>query len=197
MPNSKPDASAAHPKAASPTALVQESAQQIWLAGLGAFAKAQEEGTKAFQSLVKEGLSLQRQTKVAAEMKLAEASSRIGSLAGVTTGLTAGLSSLGAQAAQPWDRLEGIFEARVAKALAPLGLPSRGDFEALKAAVAALQERLVALEMPAGRPTRKAATSAKATPKAKGVSSPAKPAKPVSSVKTARAVKTGKTRPVA
>ena len=53
--------------------LVQESAQQIWLAGLGAFAKAQEEGSKAFQSLVKEGMSLQSQTKAAAEEKLAEA----------------------------------------------------------------------------------------------------------------------------
>ena len=41
---------------------IKESAQQIWLAGLGAFAKAQEEGGKAFESLVKEGLTIQRKT---------------------------------------------------------------------------------------------------------------------------------------
>ena len=34
---------------------VKDSAQQIWLAGLGAFAKAQEEGSKVFDALVKEG----------------------------------------------------------------------------------------------------------------------------------------------
>ena len=32
---------------------VKESAQQIWLAGLGAFSKAQSEGGKVFQALVK------------------------------------------------------------------------------------------------------------------------------------------------
>ena len=37
---------------------VRDSAQQIWLAGLGAFSKAQEEGGKVFETLVKEGLSL-------------------------------------------------------------------------------------------------------------------------------------------
>lgn len=34
---------------------VKDSAQQIWLAGLGAFVKAQAEGMKAFNTLVKEG----------------------------------------------------------------------------------------------------------------------------------------------
>src|SRR5688572_14042792 len=46
---------------------VRESAQQIWLAGLGAFSKAQEEGGKVFQALVKEGVSLQRRTQETAE----------------------------------------------------------------------------------------------------------------------------------
>ena len=49
---------------------VKESAQQIWLAGMGAFSKAQEEGTKVFESLVKEGLSMQRKTQSAAEDKI-------------------------------------------------------------------------------------------------------------------------------
>ncbi len=107
------------------TGLVQESAQQIWLAGLGAFAKAQEEGSKVFQGLVKEGLDLQRQTKAAAEEKLAEAS---------------------AKAAQPWDKLESIFEERVAKALKHLGVPSLAEFEALQAEVAALKKQVATLK---------------------------------------------------
>ena len=56
---------------------VKESAQQIWLAGLGAFSKAQEEGTKVFESLVKEGLSMQRKTQSAAEDNISEATSRM------------------------------------------------------------------------------------------------------------------------
>ena len=44
---------------------VRESAQQIWQAGLGAFAKAQGEGGKVFESLVREGVSLHvRETAV-------------------------------------------------------------------------------------------------------------------------------------
>ncbi|HAS52088.1 MAG TPA: hypothetical protein DCS21_10250, partial [Gammaproteobacteria bacterium] len=34
---------------------IRESASRIWLAGLGAVAKTQEEGEKLFQSLVEEG----------------------------------------------------------------------------------------------------------------------------------------------
>ena len=140
--------------------LVQDSAQQIWLAGLGAFAKAQEEGSKAFQGLVKEGLSLQRQTKAAAEEKLAEASRKFSSLAEATTGLSSGmsasLSSLGARAAQPWDKLESIFEERVAKALAHLGTPSAADMAALLAEVAALKRQVAALSG-AAQPSKRVA----------------------------------------
>jgi len=34
---------------------IRDSANQIWLAGLGTFAKAQKEGGKIFEALVKEG----------------------------------------------------------------------------------------------------------------------------------------------
>jgi Poly(hydroxyalcanoate) granule associated protein (phasin) len=38
---------------------VMESASQIWLAGLGAFSKAQKEGVKMFGALVAEGEKVQ------------------------------------------------------------------------------------------------------------------------------------------
>jgi poly(hydroxyalkanoate) granule-associated protein len=56
---------------------VKDSAQQIWLAGLGAFSKAQEEGGKVFEALVKEGLTIQRKTQAVAEEKISEATSRM------------------------------------------------------------------------------------------------------------------------
>ena len=160
--------------------LVQDSAQQIWLAGLGAFAKAQEEGTKAFQGLVKEGLSLQRQTKAAAEEKLAEASRKLSTLAEVTTGLTsgmgAGLSSLGAKAAQPWDKLESIFEERVAKALAQLGIPSAAELAALHVEVQALKQQVATLK-PAKTATKTKAKVATQVAAKKATKAPAKKAK--------------------
>ena len=103
-------------------------ATQIWLAGLGAFSKAQEEGGKVFEALVKEGLTIQRKTQAVAEEKITEATSRVTTMA----------SDIGSKAQGQWDKLENIFEDRVAKALAKLGVPSARDLEALSARVDAL-----------------------------------------------------------
>jgi poly(hydroxyalkanoate) granule-associated protein len=109
---------------------VQQSAQQIWLAGLGAFAKAQEEGGRMFKTLVQEGLALQRSTQSAAQAHLDEAAQRMGTLA----------SGLGMRAAGPWDRLEGIFEERVAKALQRLGVPTADEVQALRERIETLEK---------------------------------------------------------
>lgn len=107
---------------------VKDSAQQIWLAGLGAFSKAQEEGGKVFEALVKEGLTIQRKTQAVAEEKITEATSRVTTMA----------SDIGSKAQGQWDKLENIFEDRVAKALSKLGVPSARDLEALSARIDAL-----------------------------------------------------------
>ena len=77
---------------------VKESAQQIWLAGLGAFSKAQAEGGKVFEALVKEGTSMQRKTQSVAEEKISAVTSRMSNMAGDVT----------AKAGQQWDKLESI-----------------------------------------------------------------------------------------
>ncbi len=123
---------------------VKDSAQQIWQAGLGAFAKAQAEGTKAFEALVKEGTTLQRKTQAAAEEKLSEATSRMTAMAGGITSKATG----------QWDKLESIFEERVAKALKKLGVPSSKDIDGLNARIDALGRRAAA-------PVRKAPAAAK------------------------------------
>lgn len=143
---------------------VKDSAQQIWQAGLGAFNKAQAEGSKAFEALVKEGITLQRKTQSAAEEKLSEATHRMSSMAN-------GISS---KATGQWDKLESIFEERVAKALNKLGVPSAKDVSALIARIDALNDsvrKLSAKSAPpkapakaAAKPARKAA--AKAVPRA-------------------------------
>ena len=104
---------------------VKDSAHQIWQAGLGAIAKAQAEGTKALESLVKEGTSMQRKTQAAAEEKISEATSRMTAMAG----------DISNKASGQWDKLENIFEDRVAKALNKLGVPSAKDVSALIARI--------------------------------------------------------------
>jgi poly(hydroxyalkanoate) granule-associated protein len=96
---------------------VKDSAHQIWLAGLGAFAKAQEEGNKVFDALVKEGETIQKKTRKVADEKVA---------------LVAG------KAGGTWDRLEHVFEDRVAKALGSLGVPAKKDIDKLSKRVAEL-----------------------------------------------------------
>jgi poly(hydroxyalkanoate) granule-associated protein len=100
---------------------VKDSAQQIWLAGMGAFAKAQEEGTKVFEALVKEGMSLQKKTQGIAEEKISEVTGKMSAMAGTVT----------AKAGQNWDKLEAIFEQRTAKAMNKLGVPTAKDVDAL------------------------------------------------------------------
>ena len=73
-----PEVSAKHSALASS---VKDSAQQIWLAGMGAFSKAQEEGTKVFEALVKEGMSLQKKTQAVAEEKLGEVTGKMSAMA--------------------------------------------------------------------------------------------------------------------
>lgn len=114
---------------------VKESAQQIWLAGLGAFSKAQEEGGKVFEALVKEGVTLQRRTQSVAEGKLAEATSRMTSMA----------NDLSTKASGQWDKLETIFEERVSRALQKLGVPTAREIDALTRRVEELNRTVAAL----------------------------------------------------
>lgn len=160
---------------------VKDSAQQIWLAGLGAFSKAQEEGGKVFEALVKEGLTIQRKTQAVAEEKITEATSRVTTMA----------SDIGSKAQGQWDKLENIFEDRVAKALAKLGVPSARDLEALSARVDALAKRskaapAKAATKPAAKAPAKKAAAKKAAP-AKAAAKPAAkaPAKKAAAKKTA------------
>ena len=96
---------------------IKESAQQIWLAGLGAFAKAQEGGSKVFDTLVKEGESIQLKTRTLTDAKIAK-------VAGAAAGT--------------WDRLEQAFEDRVARSLSSLGVPNKEDIDALSGRLAEL-----------------------------------------------------------
>jgi poly(hydroxyalkanoate) granule-associated protein len=135
---------------------VKESASQIWLAGLGAFAKAQEEGGKVYEALVKEGLSIQRKTQAAAEEKISEATSKMANMA----------TDISSKASGQWDKLENIFEERVAKALNKLGVPSAKDIDVLVARIDELNRSVAKFSAKApAAPRSKATAGAKAPAK--------------------------------
>lgn len=136
---------------------VKESAQQIWLAGLGAFAKAQEEGNKVFDALVKEGESIQSKTRKMTDEKMAQVAGK---------------------AAGTWDRLEQVFEDRVARSLGSLGVPSKKDIEKLSKRVAELTAVVQGLTEAKAKAVVKPASKVVAKPVAP--KAPVKPAaKPV------------------
>lgn len=142
---------------------VKDSAQQIWQAGLGAFTKAQTEGTKAFEALVKEGVNFQRKTQSAAEDKINEATQKMTSMA----------TDISSKASGQWDKLESIFEDRVAKVLNKMGVPSAKDINALIARIDALNASVQKLTPKA--PAKTAAKPAAKAPAAPAVKAEAKP----------------------
>jgi poly(hydroxyalkanoate) granule-associated protein len=116
-------------------AAVKESAQEIWLAGLGAFSKAQEEGQKVFKALVREGSSLQHRTMKVTEDKVNDVTSTV-------TKVAAGFQR---QANGTWDKLESVFEARVERALTRLGVPTSKEINTLAARVEELTRNVANL----------------------------------------------------
>lgn len=142
---------------------VRASMQQIWLAGLGAFSKAQEEGGRVFETLVQDGVALQRKTQAAAESKLAAVSAQVSQQ---MADVGQKVEEVSAQAANQWDRLGNLFEQRVAAALGSLGVPQAGEVQALAAEVAQLRAEVAALRAAAAQPAR--SRSAAASPATAG-----------------------------
>ena len=125
------------------------SSHQIWLAGLGAMAQAQAQGSKAIEALVNDGLTFQRKSQEEAQQRFQEATERFTSMA----------QGLGQQAGGRIDKLEHVFEERVARALHRLGMPTLQDIADLQTRVADLEARL------ATAPAKPAKTAARKTPR--------------------------------
>jgi poly(hydroxyalkanoate) granule-associated protein len=129
------------------SAAIRESPRQIWLAGLGAFARAQQEGMKVFDTLVKQGENVEAKTRTAAA----------GAADAARGAAQAKAREMQAMAGETWDKLEQVFENRVARALGRLGVYSASDVEKLTERVDELAEAVNALLKAQGI-TRRGAT---------------------------------------
>ena len=131
---------------------VTQSAQKIWLAGLGAFARARTEGDKLFDVLVEQGKTLRSRSEKAAD----QAMKNVRAQADATLSTAQG----------KWDKLEQVFEDRVSRSLTRLGVLTSKDVDELARQVADLNESVRALMGGAApKRARKAAPRRKAAAK--------------------------------
>jgi poly(hydroxyalkanoate) granule-associated protein len=144
----------AKPAATNIAAPVVDSAREIWLAGLGAFSVAQseggkmiEQGNKLFEKLVSEGMKLEKKTRNVAETTVGDIKDEVESKVGAVR----------KQAVDNWDKLENIFENRVARVLGQLGVPTADEVNKLSARVQTLSRKVTAMSKPPAKPSKAAA----------------------------------------
>lgn len=116
-----------------------EAVNQIWLAGMGALARAQKEGPRAFETMIVEGASLIDKSREQAEDKLREA------IATVQSTVEDRMQGTKEQAAETWDNLEKMFQGRVTKVLQQVGVPTAKEINALTRRVDELNANVLAL----------------------------------------------------
>src|SRR6056297_1070981 len=147
------------------TSTVQDNAHEIWLAGLGAFALAQEAGTslvrrggklinettgpvisesaKLYERLVSEGKKLEGKGRKMAEDAVGGVRSDVeGRVDKVMSDVEGRVGKAREQARTNWDKLEKVFEERVARALSRLGVPTSDEIQELSQRVQELNTRV-------------------------------------------------------
>ena len=107
---------------------IKDSARQIWLAGLGAFNKAEEDTGRFFERQVQEGEQIENRTRGVVEKQLKSVEDRVEGVRERATGT--------------WDKLEHLFDQRVSGALRRLGIYRQEDIMSLQKRVERLETEL-------------------------------------------------------
>jgi poly(hydroxyalkanoate) granule-associated protein len=101
-------------------------ARKVWLAGLGAYSWAGQEGAEYFKELVRVGEQAEEKAKKVIDEKVEAANSEIDSAKNE-------LTSVKGRVEAQLDKIESAFDRRVASALNRIGIPSKHDVETLSA----------------------------------------------------------------
>lgn len=102
---------------------VSKYAHQIWLAGLGAYAKVGKDGVEYFKTLVSEGEELEKQGKDLVSERVDAVSSRVESFK----------DRIQSRSGGRFNKVEEVFDERVASALERMGIPNKKDIDQLSA----------------------------------------------------------------
>ena len=117
---------------------MRDSAQKIWLAGLGAFERAKSEGPRMFEALVEQGKGLRERASEAADQALKTVREQAGEAQG------------------KWDKLEQVFEDRVSRSLNRLGVLTSREVGDLSRQVEELNRTVRDMVRGGAKPTAKA-----------------------------------------
>ena len=107
---------------------IKDSARQIWLAGLGAYNKAEEDAGKIFEKLVKEGEEIEHMTRGVVEKRIKVVEDTVEGVKEKANGTI--------------GKLESVFDQRVSKALKKMGIPTRVEIKELESQIAELKKQL-------------------------------------------------------
>ncbi|TBU76877.1 poly(3-hydroxyalkanoate) granule-associated protein PhaI [Pseudomonas daroniae] len=101
-------------------------ARKVWLAGLGVYAKAGQEGLDYLRELIRLGAEAEQRGKKQVNEQVEAANGQI-------DGVKSRVSVVKNKVAARIEKIEQAFDSRVAGALNRLGVPARQDIEALSA----------------------------------------------------------------
>lgn len=166
---------------------VEKYSRQIWLAGLGAYSKISNDGSKLFETLVKDGEKAEKLTKVEAQKQLDDvkntsksAKSRVDDVKDLAVG--------------KWNELEEAVDKRLNSAISRLGVPSRSEVQALHSKVDQLTRQIELLAGAKAKPAASRTVAAKPLVKAAAKPTVKKAAaRPVEASKKPVAANTSKT----
>jgi len=135
-------------------AKVRKSANRIWLAGLGAFALAEQEGGKLFKSLVKKGEALESTGRERFE-EIREGAGAVAEAAKMKIEDATG--DVRERASEAWTRVEREVDHRVATALEKVGVPSKTEISRLTRRIEELTAMVEKQAKPRRAPAKKRA----------------------------------------
>ncbi len=107
---------------------VKDTAHRIWLAGLGALAAAEEEGSKLFSRLVDRGRDVESRGKVEVEKVVDKAKSEF--------------EKAKTKAGSSWEDIGGKVDEAITAALHRLGVPTRDEIHTLTKRVEELNAKI-------------------------------------------------------
>ena len=176
---------------------VEEYSRKIWLAGLGVYSKIDTDGSKLFDTLVKDGEKAEKLAKDAGH-KVAEG------VKSSTSSARSRVEDVKDLALEKWGEFEEAFDKRLNSAITRLGVPSRDEVKALHAKVETLTKHIEKLTAAAAKvaaskaPVASKAAPAKAAAKPAVAEAAAKPAAKPAAVKApAAASKPAAAKPAA
>lgn len=148
------------------TGKIEEYSRKIWLAGLGVYSKIDADGSKLFDSLVKDGEKAEKLAKSAGNKFVDEAKA-------TTSSARSRVEDVKDLALEKWSEFEEAFDKRLSSAISRLGVPSREEVKTLHAQVDVLTKHIEKLTAAAAK-----VAATKATPASKPAPAKATAAKP-------------------